>query len=112
MKYKYQILFLILALFTISCTRKLSQDCDQKLVKQDTTLHYLNTSVKFKYLGCGGFIIEAGNDKILFDPFFSNPSFGKIALGKKLYSDSIIIDKALKNIDLHNINHCFIIPQS
>lgn len=54
-------------------------------------------SIRFVYLGAGGYLISRGEDKILLSPFFSNPGLLRVGLGR-VSPKKDIIDKYLPDV--------------
>ena len=91
-------LILLACLFMVSCSPWRAQLLHQQwLAKspQRYTLRNANPpldSFSMSYIGCGGFLIQYGNDKLLIDPFFSNQSLGRIST-KQLRPDHQLIQQ-------------------
>ena len=51
----------------------------------------LGDCILFHYIGCGGFLIQQGNEAVLLDPYFSNATLMKNPF-QRLQSDTSLID--------------------
>ena len=106
-------IFIILLSFLCACSGSyLPQQYEKKVAKRDSTIfiqgNTMKDSFEVQYLGCGGLILSRGKDKMVFDPFFSNPSFGKIAKNGKLQSDTNVINQVFKTLNYQGISTCLI----
>lgn len=105
---KIKLLFiLIINLLCISCAKKLSPITRNYISTTDTNIYIKSNKIdtlQIQYLGCGGMLISKNKNKILIDPFFSNPLFLSIWVkpNKKR------INKAFEKINYQGITTCLI----
>ncbi|MEY3417618.1 MAG: hypothetical protein RL711_345 [Bacteroidota bacterium] len=90
----------------------LPRQYEKRVSKKDTTIftttNTATDSFRVQYLGCGGLLIQKGKDKIMVDPFFSNPSFGKVIRLGNIKADTNTIDQVFKTLAYQNTQTCLI----
>lgn len=52
-------------------------------------------AVKVQYLGSGGYLIQRGEDVVLFGPVYSNPGLTELGLGDQIRTDRALVDALL-----------------
>lgn len=105
-------LFFLFTLTLFSCARQLPLRYATTIQKQDSLIAINQKStdsiLSIQYLGCGGLLIQQNHNKIMIDPFFSNPSFSKVSSFSTIEADTNTIQKNYKTIDYANIDACLI----
>jgi hypothetical protein len=88
-------LFCLIGLFSncigVSRARHIQPDLMRSAAKKQYLERQTGDSIRFQYIGCGGFLIQYGNEGVLLDPYFSNANVLKNAF-QTLHSDTILID--------------------
>ena len=90
-----------------NCAKKLSPITKKYITTNDTNIYVKSTkndTLTLQYLGCGGMLISKNNNKILVDPFFSNPRF----LSIWVKPNKNRIDTAFQKINYQGVTSCLI----
>jgi hypothetical protein len=112
LKTNHLFIFLLLGLMVSCGGRYLPLQYEKRVSQKDTTLYTkANTatdSFSVQYLGCGGLLIQKGKDKIMVDPFFSNPTFRQVVGFGHIEADTTTIDQVFKTLAYQNTQTCLI----
>jgi hypothetical protein len=103
-----KISFLLIFILFDCCLSKYPRKWEKKeiaLTETKTTIKIGEQGKRLKalYTGCGGMILDQGNEAIATDPFFSNQPFMSIQLGK-IFTRPEAVQSGLQNLHQANID--------
>lgn len=74
-----------------SKAQRIQADIQRSTAKEQYLQRQTGDSIRFQYIGCGGFLIQYGHEGVLLDPYFSNANVLKNPF-QTLHSDTVLID--------------------
>ena len=88
------------AFAVLSLALIVSSACSTFTIKSDRCPAYVPTTpvagaVKVQYLGVGGYLVQRGDDVVLFSPQYTNPAIIEVAFEHQIRTDRALIDQML-----------------
>ena len=91
----FPVFIMLIALFSnckdASRARRIQPDILRSTAEPQKMRRQTGDSIRFHYIGCGGFLIRYGDEGVLIDPYFSNADV-LLKLRQPLKSDTALID--------------------